>query len=59
MVKRLKAERKTLNAKYKGGCMFLNLLCYIMIEFFDIFGIMSFVESYWLFNDSDNFDSYD
>lgn len=48
-----------LNAKCKGDCMFLNLLCYILIDLFDIFGIMSLVESYLLFNDPDTFDSYD
>jgi hypothetical protein len=39
--------------------MFLNLLCYIIIELFDILGVMSLVGSCWLFNDTDNFDPYD
>ena len=39
--------------------MFLNLLCYILVDFFDIFGVMSFVECYWLFNEPDDLDSYD
>lgn len=34
--------------------MFLNLLCYILIDFFDIFGVMSFIESCLLFDDSEN-----
>lgn len=38
--------------------MFLNLLCYIMLELFDIFGVMSFVGSYLLFDDSDSFDPF-
>lgn len=39
--------------------MFLNLLCYILIDLFDIFGVMSFIGNYWLFNDPDDLDSYD
>lgn len=39
--------------------MFLNLLCYILVELFDIFGVMSLVGSYLLFNDPDCFEPYD
>lgn len=39
--------------------MFLNLLCYIMIELFELFGIMNFVGSYLLINDPDSVDPYD
>lgn len=39
--------------------MFLNLLCYIIIDVFDVFGVMELVGDFWLFNDSDNLDPYD
>jgi len=39
--------------------MILNLLCYIMIDLFDIFGVMSFVGNYLWFDDADTFDPYD
>lgn len=26
--------------------MFLNLLCYMLIDLFDVFGIMDFIEEY-------------
>ena len=37
----------------------LNLLCYILIDLVDIFGIMDFFDGYLPFDDPGPFDPYD
>lgn len=52
------AERRTPNAK-DGYYMFLNLLCYILIELFDVFGVMNFFVSFLPFDDPDFFEPFE
>ena len=38
--------------------MLLNVLCYILVDIFDVFGVMGLLGD-MLFNDADNLDPYD
>ncbi len=39
--------------------MLLNILCYILIDLFDVFGIMGLLDSYLPFDDPDYFESFE
>ena len=39
--------------------MFLNMLCYILIDLFDIFGVMNFFDSYLPFDEPDFLEPYE
>ena len=42
------------NAKTKY--MFLNLMCYILLDLFDVFGVMDLFDCYFPYDDLDPYD---
>jgi hypothetical protein len=39
--------------------MFLNLLCYVLIDLFDVFGVMDLFDGYLTYDDADFFDPFE